>query len=338
MSKRLMCGSLAAAALAATLVFAGPASAAEPRSAAPGQRELTVNDFSVVMVRAKAVPGARSGRTLGPERDGSGIVIDSSGLVLTIGYLIQEAEKVEVVGADGRSVPAAVVAYDFATGFGLLRTVKPLTVKPIPFGDSASVPEREPVLIVGFDGVAPAFVVSRRPFAGYWEYLLDEAIFTAPATINWQGAALINKEGKLLGVGSLAVGDAICGQTQLPGNMFVPIDLLKPILGELIAGGRSLAKPRPWLGVNTQELQGKLIVLRVSPDSPAESAGLVQGDIIVGIRGAPVQGQADFYRKLWASGDAGTEIVLDVLKGTEVRKIPVKSVDRETYLRPRPVY
>jgi S1-C subfamily serine protease len=231
-----------------------------------------------------------------------------------------------------------VVAYDFATGFGLLRAVKAPPVRPITFGDSAKLSDSEPVLIVGFDGVAPAFVVSRRPFAGYWEYLLDEAIFTAPATVNWQGAALINKEGKLIGVGSLVVGDAIGGRAQLPGNMFVPIDLLKPILGDLIAQGKSSAKPRPWLGINTQDLQGKLIVTRVSPESPAEQAGLVSGDIIVGIRGEQVQGHADFYRKLWASGDAGAEVALDVLKGTEIRKLGVKSMDRNQYLRPRPTY
>jgi S1-C subfamily serine protease len=194
------------------------------------------------------------------------------------------------------------------------------------------------VLIVGFDGVAPAFVVSRRPFAGYWEYLLDEAIYTAPATVNWQGAALINKEGKLLGVGSLVVGDAMGARTQLPGNLFVPIDLLKPILGDLIAQGKSANKPRPWLGVNTQDLQGKLIVTRVSPDSPAERAGLASGDIIVGVRGETIQNQADFYRRLWATGDAGAEVVLDVLKGTEIKKLGVRSIDRDSYLRPRPVY
>ena len=304
-----------------------------------GAREpLTVDAFSVVKVQVKAVADARSSTTLGGERDGTGIVIDSSGLILTIGYLVQEAESVNVSAADGRAIPASVIAYDFSTGFGLLRAVKPPAVKPISFGDSATVPEREPVLIVGFDGVAPAFVVSRRPFAGYWEYLLDEAIYTAPATVNWQGAALINKEGKLLGVGSLVVGDAMGGRGQVPGNMFVPIDLLKPILGDLIAQGKTSSKPRPWLGVSTQDMQGKLLVTRVSPDSPADMAGLANGDIILGIRGEQVKGHTDFYRKLWATGDAGADVMLDVLKGTEVKKLEVHSMDREKYLRPRPTY
>ncbi|MCE9642515.1 MAG: S1C family serine protease [Betaproteobacteria bacterium] len=312
-----------------------PVRAAEaPRTRDP----LTVDAFSVVKVNVKAVADARSRNSLGGDREGTGIVIDSSGLILTIGYLVQEAESVNISAADGRAVPASVIAYDFTTGFGLLRAVKAPAVKPISFGDSATVPEREPVLIVGFDGVAPAFVVSRRPFAGYWEYLLDEAIYTAPATVNWQGAALINKEGKLLGVGSLVVGDALGGRGQVPGNMFVPIDLLKPILGDLIAQGRTSSKPRPWLGINTQDLQGKLIVTRVSPDSPAEQAGLANGDIIVGIRGEQVKGHTDFYRKLWASGDAGADIVLDVLKGTEVKKLEVRSMDREKYLRAKPTY
>jgi S1-C subfamily serine protease len=337
-SPALPCGRLGLLLIAAGLLSGAlPVSAADaPRG---GNREpLTVDAFSVVKIHAKAVPDARSRSTLGPEREGTGIVIDSSGLILTIGYLVQEVESIEIAAADGRLLPASVIAYDFTTGFGLVRAIKAPPVRPITFGDSAKIGNTEPVLIVGFDGVAPAFVVSRRQFAGYWEYLLDEAIFTAPATVNWQGAALINKEGKLIGVGSLVVGDALGARAQVPGNMFVPIDLLKPILGDLIAQGKSSARPRPWLGINTQDLQGKLIVTRVSPESPAEKAGLATGDIIVGIRGEPVQGQADFYRKLWSSGDAGAEVMLDVLKGVEVKKFGVISMDREHYLRPKPTY
>ncbi len=328
--------------LAAGALFAlcAPAYAAQPESGtARAPRELTLDALSVVKIKSLAVRDARSATTLGAEREGTGVVIDSNGLVLTIGYLITEAEKVELSTADGKVFPATVVASDPSTGMALLKALTPLPVKPVDLGESSSVAERELVLIVGFDGVAPAYVVSKRQFVGYWEYLLDEAIFTAPATVNWQGAALLSGEGKLLGIGSLVVGDAIGSRANnVPGNMFVPIDVLKPVLGDMIANGKLTAKPRPWLGVNTQEVQGNLIVTRVSPESPAEDAGLQKGDVIVGIGGKPFQGQADFYTKLWATGTAGVEVPLDVLKGNQVQKYVIKSRDRDSYFRARPVY
>jgi serine protease Do len=305
---------------------------------APPARELTVDALSVVRVQAQAVKDARSINTLGSQREGTGVVVDSNGLVLTIGYLIVEAENVQLSTADGKVFPATVVGYDNRTGLGVVRSLTPLPVKPVDFGVSATAAERELVLIVGFDGVAPAYIVSKRPFVGYWEYLLDEAIYTAPATVNWQGAALLDRQGKLLGIGSLAVGDSMGAQTHVPGNMFLPIDLLKPVVGELVAKGRVDAKPRPWLGVNTQDVQGHLIVTRVSPDSPAEAAGLARGDLIVGIGGQPVQGQADFYMRLWARGDAGVEVPLDVLKGAKIEQYTVKSMAREQYYRAKQVY
>lgn len=320
-----------------------PAFAAEgARSGAPadgGAQIRTMDALSVVLLKSRAPKDARSSATLGTERHGSGIVIDDSGLILTIGYLIVETEGIEIVPADGKAIPATVVGYDHATGFGLVRATLPLRVKPIEFGDSAKLPERDPVLIAGFDGVAPAYVVSKRTFAGFWEYLLEGAIFTAPATVNWSGAALIGKDGRLYGVGSLVVTDAVKPQTYSPGNMFVPIDLLKPILGDLIGSGKVVGPARPWLGVNTQEMQGgHLVVTRITQGSPAEKSGLKAGDIIVRLGGQPIAGQADFYRKLWGQGPAGTKIPLSVLQGGEVRELVVDSIDRAQHLRARAIY
>jgi S1-C subfamily serine protease len=315
------------------LAVPDPQAPAPPPAARP-RAEQTVDALSVVKLRSKAVSDARSNRTLGPLREGTGVVIDADGLVLTIGYLILEAETVELSTADGTAFPAAVVGYDSATGFGLVKSLQPLPIKPVQFGQSSSVAIRDPVLIVGFDGVAPAYVVSRRPFAGYWEYLLDEAIYTAPATVNWSGAALLSREGKLLGIGSLSVNDAIGPGSQVAGNLFVPIDLLNPLLPDLVARGQSAAPPRPWLGVRTQEVHGNVIVTQVSPESPAEAA-VQPGDVIVAVAGQVIGGQADFYVRLWARGAAGVEIPLDVLRQGRIQRVTVKSIDRRTYYRSR---
>src|SRR6516162_8222762 len=232
---------------------------------------------AVVRVNAHINPEGRTVQGLGREREGSGIVIDSAGLVLTIGYLMVEAYAAEVVDNNGRTVPADIVGYDHETGFGLLRTIEPLKLKPMPLGKSAEMKEGDPVLIAGFGGpamVAGAYVVAKREFAGSWEYLLDEALFTAPPHPAWSGAALINREGKLVGVGSLIVGDAAGGSEKTPGNMFVPIDRLPPILGDLLAVGHPAGPGRPWLGLNAEEAHGRLFVSRVSPGGPADKAGL----------------------------------------------------------------
>jgi S1-C subfamily serine protease len=321
--------------VAVALAVPGGSTYAPP--AARPQSEQTVDALSVVKLRSKAVPDARSNRTLGSVREGTGVVIDADGLVLTIGYLILEAETVELVTARGDSYPAAVFGYDSATGFGLVKSLRPLPIKPIPFGRSSNVAVRDPVLIVGFDGVAPAYVVSRRQFTGYWEYLLDDAIYTAPATVNWSGAALLNREGKLVGIGSLSVNDAAGPDSQLPGNLFVPSDLLNPLLGDLVTRGKSSAPPRPWLGVRTQEVHGNVIVMHVSPESPAEAA-MRPGDVIVAVGDQVIKGQADFYLRVWSRGEAGVEIPLEVLREGRIQKVAVKSIDRETYYRARRIY
>ena len=291
---------------------------------------------AVVRIRTHVNPEGRTVEGLGREREGSGILIDNDGLVLTIGYLMVEAYAAEVVDNSGRTVPASVVGYDHETGFGLLRTMEPLRLKPMPLGKSADVKERDPVLVASFGGpdmVAGAYVVAKREFAGNWEYMLDEALFIAPPHPAWSGAALINREGKLVGVGSLIVGDAAGGSDKTPGNMFVPIDRLLPVLGDLISDGRVAGPGRPWLGVNTDELRGRLFVSRVTPGGPAEKAGLKRGDVVVGVNGEPPKNLADFYRKVWAQGAAGTTVAIDVLQDSQVRRVEIKSINRLDHLK-----
>lgn len=307
-------------------------------AAALPARAQSVEDLLAAVVRIKTfVPGdARTAETLGRERTGSGIIIDQNGLVLTIGYLMVEAQGAEITLHGGRTVPAQIVGYDHDSGFGLLRALEPLKLKPIALGKSADLKERDPVLIAshgGGDGAAPAFVVARREFAGSWEYLLDDAIFTAPPHPAWSGAALLNRDGRLVGVGSLVIGDATGTNVHFPGNMFVPIDRLPPILADLITDGRPAGPVKPWLGLNTEELRGRLFVTRVSPESPAARAGLQPGDVVLGVGGQNVSGLADFYRKVWARGPAGTAIPLDVLQGSQPRQIVIQSTDRASHLR-----
>jgi len=298
---------------------------------------------AVVHIKTSINPDGRSVANLGRSRDGTGIVIDNDGLILTIGYLMVEAEAAEVITGDGHAVPANVVGYDHESGFGLLRAIMPLKVHPIALGHSADLKEQDSVVIIGHGGrgrVARAQVVSRRAFAGSWEYLLDDAIYTWPPYPDWSGAALIDRSGKLVGVGSLVLKDA-SGRGEGPGNMFVPIDRLTPILADLIADGHAAGPPRPWLGVITQELGGRLVVAAVAPDGPAAKAGIKHGDIIESVGsaggGAP-KDMEDFYRKIYAQGSAGVTVPLDVRRDAEQRHFDVKSMNRLDHLRLKSTY
>jgi S1-C subfamily serine protease len=296
----------------------------------------------VVQVDA-VIPGdARSAGSLGTERLGTGVVIDNAGLVLTIGYLILEASEVTISGTGRDAVPATILAYDHESGFGLIRASRPLDVAPVGLGNSTALQPMQPLLVVSHAGELDAtgvYLVDRREFAGYWEYLLEDALFTSPPHAKFGGAALIDQEGRLVGIGSLFVNDAgrDAGR-QVPGNMFVPIDGLKAIMGDLLSRGRRAEPGRPWLGLTMEEHRGRVIVTRVSPDGPAEAAGIEPNDMILGVDGVPVQGLGDLYRKLWSRGEAGVAVPLDVLQGIEVKPVTVESTDRYRYLRLDPSF
>jgi serine protease Do len=329
------------AVLVAALASA-PALAAEP-PAGTDPAGIDAGKFfgAIVKVHTKVLADARSAAALGTEREGTGVVIAADGLIVTIGYLVIEADEVTIGDDRGRTLPATVVGYDFASGLALVRSIVPLEAAPLPLGDSARLAESTPVLVVNYGGrsdVTPAYVVSRRPFTGNWEYLLDRAIYTSPPTLNWSGAALVGVDGSLLGVGSLILRDATEVDPRLPGNMFVPIELLKPILPDLVRSGRRPGPARPWLGVAADEVQGRLLVTSVWPEGPAEQAGVHVGDIILGIGADAVHSQAEFYRKLWGRGAAGSEIALRVLQDDAVREVKVRSIDRGDYFRQKPMY
>jgi S1-C subfamily serine protease len=313
--------------VASVLLLAGrPGSAAEPL--ADPARRLE----AVVGVHAEIPAEARTASLLGTKRDGSGVVIDDAGLIVTIGYLITEAMAVEVMTAAGKASRAEVIGFDTGSGLGLLRAADPLNVRPMPIGTAKGLAEKTPVILAGHGGAEaaqPAVVVSRRTFTGYWEYLLEDAIFAAPPYPAWSGAALIAPDGKLAGIGSLIVADADGG---FPGNMFVPIDRLQPVMGDLIALGRP-SSSRPWLGANLQDLNGELVVRRVAPEGPAEAAGLRHGDHVVGIDGSAVHDLAELYRALWARGEAGITVKLTVTRHGEQQEIGVKTIDRYRYLK-----
>jgi S1-C subfamily serine protease len=259
------------------------------------------------------------------------VVIDDKGHILTIGYLILEAEAIEVIGAQGDPVKARFVAYDYKTGFGLLRADPPLAVKPLKLGQSSQLKAGDPILVVGFGGaeaVLGSRVISRMEFAGYWEYLLENAIYTTPPYPNYGGAALLDHNGQLLGIGSIYTQVSIPGVGVMPCNMSVPIDLLKPILADLIDSGRSSKSAQPWLGVHADEAHGRVFIIRVTPGGPADKAGIKAGDIILGVNQKPVKTLADFFRQVWALGPAGVKVPLSILKETQVRDISVESEDR----------
>lgn len=303
--------------------------------------ELTAEDVlqAVVGVESQIPQDARTASILGTERSGSGVVVGPDDLVLTIGYLIMESREVSVTDSEGNSVPAQVVAYHNESGFGLLRAAQALNIKPIPLGDSRSLTQDDPVLVLSRGGrpVTPARVVSRRPFAGSWEYLLENAIFATPDHPFFGGAALVGPDGRLLGIGSLVVPDAQTeGVPDTRGNMFVPIEELEEIFDDLVQNGRSNEPARPWLGVYTDTLRGHLFVTRLADDGPAHQVDIQPDDIIIGVAGDPVNGMADYFRKVWAVGEAGVNISLSILRQGKIHEVIIKSMDRYDWLKLNP--
>lgn len=293
---------------------------------------------AIVTLQSSIPEDAFTAQTLGEHRTGSGVVIRDSGLVLTIGYLITEAETVWLARQDGHVVPGHALAIDQESGFGLVQALDRLECPALEFGRSGEARVGDPVVVAAGGGTKAvhASIIGKQEFAGYWEYFLDEAIFTAPAHPFWGGAGAIGADGRLIGVGSLHVEQLTVAGGPRDINMIVPIDLLPPVLGDLLNYGRVNRPARPWVGIYSAESDGEVVVAAVAERGPAAAAGVRRGDILSGVRGGEIADLGDFYRRVWACGEAGAEIPIEVIREGRALGLKIKSADRTAFLkRPR---
>ena len=291
---------------------------------------------SVLSIRTHIPDDGFTADTLGTERGGNAALISSDGLVVTIGYLVTEAETVWLFDSDGKAIPAHVVGYDQETGFGLVQALQKLDLPPLELGSSDSLRVGDPAIFAGCGGVKHAVsveVVARREFAGYWEYMLDNAIFTAPPHPLWGGSALIGSDGTLRGIGSLYVQQSTDGKESVDVNMVVPIDILKPIMEDLMRFGKTSKPPRPWLGMFTTEVDDRVVVAGVADNGPAQRADVQLGDIVLGVGGQPINDMAQMYRKIWSQGPAGVEIPLNLQRSGDLVDVHVQSISRGDLLK-----
>ncbi len=290
---------------------------------------------ALVLVHSRVPETALTAGALGTERAGNGVSIGNDGLILTIGYLITEAEQVWLTSSEGQTSQGYVVGYDQETGFGLVRAVQPLEIPSLSLGDSDSVLPGDSMIVAGHGGRDQAInakVTTKSEFAGYWEYVLDEAIFTFPAHPNWGGTGAIGMQGELLGIGSLLVQQVTPSGESASANLIVPIDLLKPIFDDLCNYGRRSTEPRPWMGMLVQDVGDRLVVGSTYPGCPADEAGLNPGDVIVAVAGEKQTGLAQMFRKVWSLGPAGTEIPLSMMREGQAFEVVLRSIDRNLRL------
>ena len=319
--------------------MAEPGNWAFPKGVQPQQEELRFDLDSaldaVVQLRSEIPDDAFTASILGTERVGNGVVIRDDGLVLTIGYLITEARSIWLTTNSGLAVAGYALAYDQATGFGLVQSLGRLGVPALPRGSATSCAVGDDVIVIGHGGRAHALkakIIAKREFAGYWEYVVDEALFTAPAHPQWGGTAIVGSDGRLLGIGSLLVEEVLDGK-QAQGNMIVPIDLLEPILDDMMKLGRSSHAPRPWLGMYATEASGQIVVGGVAKDGPAHRTGVRQGDMVLEVAGQRISSLADLFRRIWRLGAAGTEIPLTLAREGSLLDVRLQSVDRNDFLK-----
>jgi len=291
---------------------------------------------SIVGVKAMVPPDAFTAQTLGTERAGSGVVIRADGLIATIGYLVTEAETIWLTTHDGRAIAGHALGYDFETGFGLIQALGKLNLPPLPYETGEAPKAGDTCVFASAGGRKHALrctIAARQEFAGYWEYLLDEAIFTAPAHPSWGGAGLIGEDGKLMGIGSLVMQQQDGKGRRVDLNMVVPTSLLPGVLDDLVAFGRPNRPARPWLGLYATEDDAGVVISSMARKGPAEKAGLREGDRVLAVAGTKIADLPGLWRAIWACGTAGTKVQLTIASQASKRDLTLASIDRRSFLK-----
>ena len=292
---------------------------------------------TLVSIQSYIPDNAMSAGMLGTERTGHGIRLREDGLIVTIGYVVTEAEEIWITSHDRRAVPGFVVGSDFESGLALIKPTMPLPGPIMEIGDPSMLGVGDTACIAGSREANPqaveVHVVAKQEFAGRWEYVLDKAIFTAPPYESWSGAALLDQEGRLCGVGSLVIQGFEVNETRRATNMFVPIDLLPPIIDEICEYGRRSTPPRPWLGLLVDDEDDGLIVVGVYRNCPADKAGLRPGDVIIRGGDQPVHSLANMFKTVWSLGAAGINVPLLVLRSSQLQEVVIRSTDRSEFLK-----
>ena len=294
-----------------------------------------LNDLynSIVSIHSKIPDEARTSKSLGTVRQGSGVVIDNKN-ILTIGYVVLEASEISIGLINGKKIPGRLIAYDFETGFGLVSPIVSTKLKSLKIGDSSKIKMDDSIFILpsptmGIGSLAK--MVSRRPFVGWWEYYLEKPIYTLPNNPAWTGAPLVNSQGEIVGIGSLFIRDAVSPEIISPGNMFVPINLLKPIMKDLVKYGRRTSNINPYIGLSSDDNSGKIVVTKVSKDGPSYKVGIKPDDVITGVNGRLVNNLETFYKTLWSTRNYGAMIKVDINRNGKKMSFNIRSINRMDY-------
>jgi len=288
---------------------------------------------SVVKIDSIVPPDARTAQSLGTVRGGNGVVIDDQH-ILTIGYIVVEAENITITLPDGKKFAGELIGYDHTTGFGILRTIIQSDLTPLQIGDSDQLTEQDFLYVLPYltEGRPSAVkMVSRRSFVGWWEYFLDKPIYTYPANSSFAGSALINEYGEVLGIGSLYVADAAAQGMSSPGNMFVPINDLKPILDDLIKNGKRTKDIKPYMGLTPRDNSGQVQITRVNDNGPAAKAGFNKNDIILAVNNEKINSVEELYKKVWSFGGPGTKLQFEIKRNQKQLNIELTTMDRNDF-------